>query len=173
MKPDQQKKGGIKGILAEFYFDIILILIVVFIFIIPSFQIRVLSRQFPLALSFVVIGLIVIRVATTLARRLRAGEGAGIRQETARALPGATLVRRASLILLSLSGLLGIIYLLGMVLGGVIFTLLFTRFYGKQTWLASLIPALVTLVLVYGLFGILMNFQLYHGIFQIRLPGLV
>jgi hypothetical protein len=47
------------------------------------------------------------------------------------------------------------------------------KFYGKLRWSAAILTAMVVAGFIYGLFGLAMKFPFYHGIFQLRLPGLI
>jgi len=173
LKPYWQKKTKIRSALRELYFDIALVLLALVVFIFPSFSLSAQSRKFPLFLGLLLILLVVIRFFHTLIKMLRTSDSDYTGQNEAKRQPSIGALRKVCLIMLWLSGLLGAVYILGMVLGTVLFTFCFVKFYGRQTILASFLPTLVALALVYGLFGIAMKFPLYHGVLQVRLPGLM
>lgn len=174
LKPNRQKMPKIRSALRELYPDIALVILVLVVFIFPSFNLSAQSRMFPLILGIALILLVVIRFFHVLINKvLRISDSDYTGQDEAKRQPSIGVLRQVCPIMLWLSGLLGAVYILGMVLGAVLFTFCFVKFYGRQTILASFLPTLVVLALVYGLFGIAMEFPLHHGVLQVRLPGLL
>jgi len=156
--------ASIKKVKAELRFEII-ILICTLGYIISAFSLSSLAGRFPLAVAFFALIILILRILQ-LMKTLRQG---GDTKEEARpslnpwlkALPG----------IIWLAGLVCGFYVFGIVIGSIVFTFCFVKFFGKESTKASLISTLIVLLIVYLLFGVAMKFPLHGGFLEIKLPG--
>jgi hypothetical protein len=69
-------------------------------------------------------------------------------------------------VILWLLALVGMIIIFGLLVSLPIFTLLFMKFYGSETWRFSFVVAIVSLLFIYLIFFLLLNLTSYEGIFS-------
>lgn len=154
---------------AVFLFDLFLLAIVIVLFIIPALSLAPLPRQIPLAVSLLLIMLLLIKVFRDF--RIMRQQGDKNFEEQGPRDYGAS--RKVLLSIVWVFVLIAGFYYIGMVLTSLLFPFFFIRFYGKESWKTAIISTGVSVILIYGLFGLLMRFPLYHGVLQFRLPGLL
>ena len=142
-----------------------IILLVSLTFIVSSFSMSPLSRRFPLLIAVLTAVMVVIRLLS-LGREFikqRNFKDAAIK---AKPFPWRELGTVLLLVVLLIAGF----YILGFVIGSIIWTFFMSWYWGKQPPRSALVTTIVVAFLVYGLFGVLMRFPLYGGLLGIRLP---
>lgn len=137
-------------------------------FVVLSFTLESLSRRFPLIVAGVMIIFLIIKIVRILkGAKLFDKEDmhpVSVKEKVI------TPWREAFPTITWVVGLLLGLYIFGLVLGGILFTFFYVKYWGKQTTAASLLSTFIVTILVYVLFGIIMKFQIYSGILQIKLP---
>lgn len=142
---------------AELLFQLGLVVFSLF-FLITSFDYSYKNKAFPLA--FAVAGLLLS--LASLGRYLRRAAN-----WTAEEVAAYGFNWRVPALALVLSGFLAVIYVAGTVIGTVLFAFCFIAFWGRQKIWIALAGAGVSFVVIYGIFGFLMDMPLYKGLLDL------
>lgn len=79
----------------------------------------------------------------------------------------ADAVQRQNTILLWLVILAALVFLAGLTIGVAAFLGAFTRLVGRKGWGLSLALAVGSVIVIYGLFGVLLHYPLYRGLLNL------
>ena len=153
----KRKKGYGKLIL-----DGLLVLLFAF-FLVQSTTYNVRARMIPIFVSVPVLILCIIQFTIDLVKLRRSGEGEDSESKKGKGKEKVT-IRQELGALGWVASLVLTIWLFGYLVAIPVITFLFSRFYGKETWLFSLIMAAITFAVVYGVFVLGVRLWIYPGV---------
>jgi biotin transporter BioY len=119
------------------------------------------------AVPFIACGLVVVLAAIALRNDLIQGakEKEATEQEKEAAGAGRSETRKYLRALSWTAGLVAAIYLAGFLIATALFIFAYLKFEGRSGWLISIASSAVTTVLIYAIFVLIMQVDLFPGIF--------